>query len=149
MYANDQPRKYSVFSDHYEADIAFEPQSESAQTKRALLAAVLGEANRITTAAGIPLLVVIQPTSRDLTTNLPNHHEAREGQPGYDRRRLDRWTAEICTEDGIDFVNLFDVFEATGSPNDLYFPTPDPHWNEAGQRVAAETVAERIRSLLH
>jgi len=46
------------------------------------------------------------------------------------------------------FINLFDVFEATGAPNELYFPTPDPHWNQAGQRVAAEAVAQHLRQHL-
>ncbi len=144
VYLGDGPRKYSMFSDHYEADIAFEPASESAQTKRALLAAVVEEAARITTAHGVTFLVVIQPTSRDLTTNLPNHHLALEGVHGYDRRRLDQWVQEICEAAEVDFVNLFDVFDATGTPNDLYFPTPDPHWNEAGQLLAAEATAAHL-----
>ena len=148
VYAKDEPRKYSAFSDHYEADIAFDAGSESARTKKALLAAVVGEAARIARVHDVPFLVLIQPTSRDLTTNLPNHHEALADVPGYDRRRLDRWTAEICEEAGIEFINLFDIFEGTGSPNALYFPTPDPHWNEAGQRVAAEAVAERLQTTL-
>jgi hypothetical protein len=79
--------------------------------------------------------------------------DARDHPPdriaGYDRRRLDPWVAAICEEAGIDFVNLFDTFDATGHPNELYFPTPDPHWNEAGQLVAAEAVAERIEASLH
>lgn len=148
VYRDDAPRKYSVFSDHYEADIAFDPKSESARTKRALLAAVLREASRICADEGVPFLVVIQPTSRDLTTNLRNHHEALADVPGYDRRRLDRWAQEICEEAQIDFVNLFEVFEATGSPARLYFPDPDPHWNEAGQDVAARAVAPRLRQAL-
>jgi lysophospholipase L1-like esterase len=148
VYANDAPRKYSMFSDHYEADIAFEPEGESAQTKRALLTAVVEEAAAVAAEHGVTFLVVIQPTSRDLTTNLPNHHRALAGIEGYDRRRLDRWAAEICETAGVDFINLFDVFAATGEPNELYFPTPDPHWNEAGQRVAAEATAARLAPVL-
>lgn len=148
VYESDAPRKYSVFSDHYEGDIAFEPDGKSAQTKRALLAAVVEEAAAIAEEHGVSFLVVIQPTSRDLTTNLPNHHRELAHIEGYDRRRLDRWVAEICEAAGIEFINLFDVFIATGEPNELYFPTPDPHWNEAGQRVAAEVTAVRLaRSL--
>ena len=121
---------------------------ESARTKRALLAAVVREAAAVAQAAAVPFLVVIQPTSRDLTTNLSNHYQALEGEPGYDRRRLDRWAQQICEDTGVDFINLFDVFEATGAPNDLYFPDPDPHWNEAGQRVAAEAAAEWLGKTL-
>ncbi len=148
VYENDEPRRYSMFSDHYEADIAFEPESASAVTKRALLGAVLKQAHESSLERGVPFLVVIQPSSRDLTTNLENHHEALRGTLGYDRRRLDRWMQEICDDAGIDVVNLFDVFEATGDPDSLYFPSPDPHWNEEGQRVAAEAVAERVAPLL-
>jgi lysophospholipase L1-like esterase len=148
IYRAGGPRKYSMFSDHYEGDIAFAPRSESAQTKRRLLAAVLERASRVAKERAIPFLVAIQPTSRDLTTNLPNHHKALAGIPGYDRRRLDAWVVAICEEVGIEFVNLFDAFAATGKPNELYFPTPDPHWNEAGQLVAARAVAERIKPLL-
>lgn len=149
VYQNDEPRKYSVFSDHYEVDIAFEPDGTSARIKRALLGAVVEAAAAIAGRHGVPFMVVIQPTSRDLTTNLPNHHQALAGTAGYDRRRLDRWVSEICESASVDYINLFDVFDATGAPNDLYFPTPDPHWNEAGQRVAAEAVAARLAPALH
>jgi lysophospholipase L1-like esterase len=148
IYRAGEPRKYSMFSDHYEGDIAFAPQSESAQTKRRLFTAVLERASHVAQERATPFLVAIQPTSRDLTTNLPNHYQALAGIPGYDRRRLDAWVVTICEEAGIDFVNLFDVFATTGKPNELYFPTPDPHWNEAGQLVAARAVAERIEPLL-
>ena len=136
-----------MFSDHYEADIAFAPDLDSAQTKRRLLAAVLERASRVAKEREIPFLVAIQPTSRDLTTNLPNHYQTLDGIPEYDRRRLDAWVVAICEEAGIDFVNLFDAFEATGKPNEMYLPTPDPHWNEAGQLVAAEAVAGWILML--
>lgn len=148
VYRTGAPRKYSMFSDHYEADIAFAPERESSRSKRALLKAVLSRASAIAAERSIPFLVVIQPTSRDLTTNLPNHHEALAGVDGYDRRRLDRWVTEICDELGIQAVNLFDTFEATGSPNALYFATPDPHWNEAGQLAAAEAVAPPIANAM-
>ena len=147
VYRAGDARKYSMFSDHYEADIAFAPQLDSAQTKRRLLAAVLERANRVAQEREIPFLVVIQPTSRDLTTNLANHYQVLDGVRGYDRRRLDAWVVAICEEAGIDSVNLFDAFEATGKPNEMYLPTPDPHWNEAGQLVAAEAVAEWILML--
>lgn len=148
VYRAGGPRRYSMFSDHYEADIAFAPDRESARTKRALLAAVLARASQVARERALPFLVVIQPTSRDLTTNLPNHHLALQGIAGYDRRRLDAWVVAICKEAGVDFINLFDVFEATGRPNDLYLPTPDPHWNEAGQRVAAQAAAEWVQQSL-
>jgi len=148
VYRQRASRRYSMFSDHYEADIAFAPHLDSAQAKRRLLAAVLERASGIAKERGIPFLVAIQPTSRDLTTNLTNHYQALDRIAGYDRRRLDAWVAAICEEAGIDFVNLFETFDATGRPNDLYFPTPDPHWNEAGQLVAAEAVAERVEASL-
>ena len=147
VYRAGEGRKYSMFSDHYEADIAFAPDLDSAQTKRRLLAAVLERASRVAKEREIPFLVAIQPTSRDLTTNLPNHYQTLDGIPEYDRRRLDSWVVAICEEAGIDFVNLFDAFEATGKPNEMYLPTPDPHWNEAGQLVAAEAVAGWILML--
>ncbi len=148
VYRARAPRKYSMFSDHYEADVAFAPERESSRTKRALLAAVLTRAKEVAAERSVPFLVVIQPASRDLTTNLPNHHEALAGVEGYDRRRLDRWVAEICDEAGIEAINLFDVFEATGDPNSLYFATPDPHWNEAGQLAAAEALAPLVEEAL-
>lgn len=148
VYSEDSARRYSMFSDHYESDIAFAPELESAQTKRKLLAAVLQRASRFAEAQGVPFVVVIQPNSRDLTTNLPNHYQALEGSAGYDRRRLNRWVVEICEESKIDFIDLFDTFEGSGNPEALYFPTPDPHWNEAGQLVAAEAVADWIDASL-
>lgn len=148
VYRARAPRQYSMFSDHYEADIAFAPDLESSRTKRKLLAAILERASRVAAAHALPFVVVIQPASRDLTTNLANHYQALADVPGYDRRRLDRWVAEICSELGIESINLFDRFESEGNPNELYFPTPDPHWNEAGERVAGQAVAEWLDASL-
>ena len=40
-------------------------------------------------------------------------------------------------------INLYDTF-SHNAPETLYFGDRDNHWNDAGQRLAAETVAPRV-----
>ena len=41
------------------------------------------------------------------------------------------------------YVSLFDAF-SNNDPDSLYFDGGDDHWNAAGQRLAAEIVAEHL-----
>jgi hypothetical protein len=130
--------------DYYDIDVAVAPESESARAKLSLLGAILREAKDTADAAGVALLVAIEPSRVDLTTlDSVNHESLRQAYPSYDRRRLTRSIEELCRSEAIDVINLYDAF-SQNSPETLYFKGADNHWNDAGQRLAAETIAPRV-----
>jgi SGNH hydrolase-like domain, acetyltransferase AlgX len=134
--------------DHYDIDIAVNPDSESSQKKIALMRAILREARQVTRANGVELMVVIQPSVVDLTQNLDYlDYSYLDGFPQYRRDRLSSILEEICLLEGISYVNLFSAF-LENNPEELFFHSQDNHWNEAGQDLAARRTASHIKEKL-
>jgi hypothetical protein len=134
--------------DHYDIDIAVNPDSESSQTKVALMRAILREARRVTVANDVKLLVVIQPSVVDLTRNLDYlDYSYLEPYPNYRRDRLTSIVEDICALEDIPYVNLFSAF-SENNPEGLFFRSQDNHWNDAGQDLAAQRTASYIKENL-
>ncbi len=142
-YADPARGAFSTFADHYDFDLALQPDTRSARLKLALMRAVLAEARAEAARNGVALLLMIEPSSRDLTTNLsPNYTDF--GQfPAYRPENLSAAVAGIGESLHIDAVNLFPVYQAS-RPERLYFSDGDNHWNDAGQALAAEVVARHL-----
>ena len=145
VYQQRQPRKFSHFADHYDLDIAINPESESARVKIKLMEAVLKELKALSLSKNIDLVVVIQPSVIDLTENFKFSFKHLEKYNGYKRSNLTDAVETVCRTSGIQFVNLFNAFW-TNSPEDLYFNGGDPHWNNLGQKIAARETASYIVS---
>jgi hypothetical protein len=137
---------FSSFADHYDFDLALDPGAASSQLKLRLMHSLLANAQDLARRKGVVLLLVVQPSSRDLTRNLtPNFtHFARF--PGYRQTNLSSAAAGIASALGLECVNLFEVF-ADNEPAKLYFTDGDNHWNDAGQALAAAEVARWILRL--
>ncbi len=136
----------TITSDHYDIDIALDPKSESATTKVAIMESVLVEAHRVAQSKRLQLLVLIQPSWIDITTNdddLDYRYLAKYSS--YDRERLTSIVEDICMRWGIHNINLFKTFSENDA-NKLYFQKNNNHWNDAGQDLAAREVARYIRS---
>jgi hypothetical protein len=144
VYANGEPRSFSWMADNYEADIALTPDAASAQTKMALMAAILRRAGELAREASVRLVVLIQPASRDITENLPNHHAELSRYPEYDPRRMTSFLVDACNAAGVEYVDLYPVYTGVDDPGALYFRIDDNHWTEAGQRLAAEVTAAAL-----
>ena len=114
------------------------PEAPATIAARELMEGVLGEIVRLVEAQGAHLVVTIQPSDSDAVPSLARDLAAQF--PAYDPEAKSRWLAEICTRLGIDHYTLFDDFSGGASPESLFFPD-NRHWNDAGQRVAAEAVA--------
>ena len=63
----------------------------------------------------------------------------------YDLRHPNRQLQAIAARHDITLIDLTPTFEATATRQTLYFR--DSHWNEAGHRLAAETVAGALSRL--
>jgi lysophospholipase L1-like esterase len=138
------PGSAFVRGDHYDIDVAVDPERESSRTKLALFRAIIAEARRATERANVPLLVVVQPSRVDLTTaDSFNHEVLSKAYASYDRTRLTSLIADVCREEMVDVIDLYDVF-SRNEPATLYFADDDSHWNDAGQALAAELVTPRV-----
>jgi hypothetical protein len=140
VYKQGMPRSFSHFADHYDFDVALYPDSESAVTKVKLLDRLLKTAKATADKKGVTLVVLIQPSSRDLTRNLILSYTDFERFPEYRRDRLTSIVDEICARHGIHRINLYPVF-LNNDPQSLYFSAEDDHWNAAGQDLAARVTA--------
>lgn len=134
-------RVTNLFRDHYDADLAAWPRSDSARYKRRLLAEVLAEAGRRAAARSVPLLLVAIPAGSDIS---PNHPHRVDGArfPEYRPQALTDAIEEIAAGAGLPLVNLFGPFHEHRD-RVLFYPI-DGHWNAAAQALAARLVAERI-----
>ncbi len=144
VYRSGYAKRHSHFADHYDIDLSLHPTSESARAKVALMAAILKEAAAAAAGKGVAFVVLIQPSSRDMTTHLrPNYEDFRE----YGQYRQDFLTGtidEICDRLRIHRINLFPVF-AENDPEALFFGTNNDHWNDKGQDLAARVTAQYLR----
>jgi len=143
IYKQGKRREVSHFADHYDADIALRSDSESALTKIALMEQVLVQAKAIADEKNVKFVVLIQPSSIDLTTNLAINYEVLQQRPGYQRERLTAIVDDICARHDIPRINLYPVFQGN-QPGSLYFLKDDDHWNDAGQKLAAKVAADFI-----
>jgi lysophospholipase L1-like esterase len=138
--ARGSGRVTNLFLDHYDADVALQPDSEAARYKRALMGGVLAAMREEAARAGVPLLLLAIPDFRDLCTDCAHRDEARS-YPDYRPSALTDGLDEIARAEGIPILDLFGPFQ--GRAAELYH-TRDGHWNEAGQALAARLTAERI-----
>jgi hypothetical protein len=76
-----------------------------------------------------------------------NYTILRDLSPSYDRRNLSSTIEQVLDELGVWYISLFDRMLAVGT-SDHYFMVDDNHWNDLGQALAAETVAEAIQTRL-
>lgn len=128
--------------DQYDADISLGTDAEAADYKKRLMEEVLKQIKGTAAARGVPVVLVFIPAVIDLTDEFAID---RASYPSYDPAALTRALAEIADRNRIPHVNLFDLFRAS-DPAALYFKFPDSHWNERGQRLAAQATGDLIVS---
>ncbi len=144
VYRDRKPRRFSVLADHYDLDVATDMRSESAREKIALIDRVLRQARDFAASKDIGFVVLIQPSSLDLTENLsPNHNDLAKFS-GYRRNNISSAVDKICEGAGIGRINLFDIF-MRNDPKTLYFKKANTHWSPRGQALAAEATADYLQ----
>jgi len=146
VYKESQPREFSHFADHYDIDVAVDPDAESSKTKIGLMEAVLRRSKIISASKGVEFLVVIQPSLLDLTRHdtVLNYEYLQKKSSKYRRTNLTDAVENICLRNNIHFVNLFDVF-MRNNPDTLFSLDKD-HWDDQGQDIAAKETASFITS---
>ncbi len=147
IYKNRQPPAYSIFADHYDYDVALFPNYEQSVAKIQLMDRILGQVRDLAGSRQIPLVVLVQPSKREMTTEAsPNFQDFSHLPTDYKPRNLTGIVETICRQNRISFVNLFDVFK-NNNPASLHLKGDDDHWNEAGQDLAADHVAKYLKGV--
>lgn len=132
----------SPFTSTYDADIALQPDSDSARYKVALMEQVLRQLAATTRLAATPLVLMILPSPLDACDDY-DYLVNTARYPNYDRTRLTALVEGIAVRAGIPYLNLWSAFRAEDA-NRYYFHGGDDHWNDAGQARAAALMAEWI-----
>jgi hypothetical protein len=144
VFRDSAPRVFSHFADHYDVDLALDPDAESSGVKKRLMEGVLRRTQAVVKTKDVRLLVLIQPSIVDLTRRDGLlDYGFLEGVPGYAPTNLSDQVQRSCRALGIEFVNLFALF-AENDPETLFFVGGDNHWNDHGQDLAAQSVAAVI-----
>jgi hypothetical protein len=138
-YRADDVARADVFEDHYDADLALDPDGEAAREKRRLLRGVLA---RLTESAGaVPVLVLAIPAALDVAPGLGGLAIPSQRWPDYDPRRLSHSVVEAARAVGLPVLDLWEAFEPEAPA--LFYPR-NRHWNARGQALAASVVATRL-----
>jgi lysophospholipase L1-like esterase len=130
--------------DHYSADLSADPSLPSSRYKVTLMRLVLERIAARLQAAKVPFLLIVIPHPMDVAEQY-EYSEIDAGRfPTYDRRNLVAPLESWARTSSVPLVSVFDTFTTHGDVRGLYLRGGDDHWNSAGQKVAAEAVAQRI-----
>ena len=146
VYAEGGPRKFSHFDDHYDIDIAADPDSQSSRVKITLMKTILVAAQEFCTANNIIFMVIVQPSIFDLTLNdnYGGYTDLANRYKTYKPENLTDPLKEVCKNHNMNCIHLIDDYKKN-NPDTLYMH--DGHWNTKGQKIAAEETAKVITRL--
>lgn len=128
--------------DYYSADVSLTPRGESARYKIALMRAVMRRIRDVAQQNGTPLAFLFIPHPSDVTDHYDSWLIDRKRFPDYDGRNQIAPLEETARTLRVPFVSLYDIYRQHDA-NALYFHDDD-HWNAAGQRIAAEVMADYL-----
>ena len=135
----------NLFMDHYDADVSLQPEAESARYKIRVMEGVMAEMKRTARRFDVPLLVMIVPSPIDVCNDYDSAQIDTKRYPDYRPATLTDAFRQLAASHSIPHVDLFDPFSKRDA-NELYFRGGNNHWNDEGQRVAAEIVGAYVTS---
>jgi lysophospholipase L1-like esterase len=141
------PTVSNTHIDHFSADVALKPNSESARYKVRLMAALLARIGEVARANGVTLALLFIPHPSSVAIGYDWPAIDRADYPDYAPRNLTAPLASAARALGLPYLDLFDVYRRADA-NALYFRGGDDHWNAAGQRLAAEHMARVVAPML-
>ncbi len=136
-----------LFHDHYDADIALLPNSESARYKMAMMDVLLRDIALKVKQQNTQFATIFIPSPHDAAINYDEAMlvpaEYRAYRPSYYTDNL----TKIAKKHRIPYLNLMPVFKEN-SPTELYHSGGNDHWNARGQALAAKHAALFLRETL-
>jgi len=144
-YEKSEARITSHFADHYDIDVATDPDGDAAKTKIMLMSKVLEQAKLAASKREVQLIVMVQPAVFDISVN--NSVMAQKDlkrYEGYQYRNLTDPIKDICASLELNCVHLIDEF-LKNKPETLYLKE-DNHWSNKGQELSARITSKYITS---
>jgi len=135
----------NIFCGHYDADVALTPEVASARYKIALAEALLPRIQQVVEARRASFVLLIIPSPIDVCDRYEVTVD-RAKFPAYAPSHLTDAFEGIARRHGMRYLNLYTPFRAVDACS-LYFRHADDHWNDEGQRLAAELMARLLRSM--
>jgi len=129
-----------LLEEHYDADVALRPESDSARYKIGLMELVLREMGAVTERAGVPMVLLIIPSPIDVCDDWDQGRIDRAAFPRYRQTNIADVLVGIAERGGLAYVNLFPSYREHGA-SELYLRHGNDHWNDAGQDLAARLTA--------
>jgi len=129
--------------DVYNADIALLPNTEPVRFKIRLMEAVLRHIDAIATRRRVPLVFMFIPYPGDVAQHYDDFKVDPERFPDYRPENITDTLKGIAERDGLTYLNLWDTFRPLDAEQ-LFIHGGDDHWNEAGQHIGAEALADFI-----
>ena len=146
-YKNGSQMATSHFADHYDIDIATNPNGEAAKTKVLLMRKVLEKVKIAAAEKKVQLVIVIQPSVSDVLVE--NTILARKDLMKYEEYNYKNLTSpikSICSSLELHCVHLIDEFVKTESQH--LYRKDDNHWSDKGQKLSAKMTSEYISTYL-
>lgn len=109
----------------------------------ALMRAVVRRIRDVAARSGVPLAFLFIPYPFDVIGHYDEWRIDRKRFPDYNGRNQIAPLEDMARALGVPFVSLYDVYRAHDASS-LYFRGGDDHWNAAGQRMAAEMMADYL-----
>jgi hypothetical protein len=134
----------NLFRDSYDGDISTNADPDAALYKKRLMEQVVLRIRQTVGARGVPLVLLVIPCSIDVCPAGELSVDKNIFKQ-YDPAALTDAVEGIAVAHGIKYVNLYDAFRAN-DPCSLQFKYPNGHWNERGQRLAADLMSRLIIS---
>jgi hypothetical protein len=132
----------NIRSDHYDADVATEPNSPSALYKLRLMDRLLAALTELLGSRDVPMLLLVVPSPIDVCDGY-DWQVDRARYPDYDRRLLSTAIEQTAKKLKVPVLNLFDAYRGQRC-NDMYFHHGNNHWTAQGQALAADLASEEI-----
>lgn len=129
--------------DAYNADIALLPNSEPVRFKIRLMEAVLRHIDAIAKRRHVPLVLMFIPYPGDVAEHYYNFKVDPVRFPDYRPENITDTLKGIAERNGLTYLNLWDTFRPLDAET-LFIHGGDDHWNEAGQHLGAEALADFI-----
>ncbi|WP_372366440.1 hypothetical protein [Candidatus Uabimicrobium sp. HlEnr_7] len=143
LYLQKKPRKVLHINDYYDIDIALNPKQASAILKIKLLEKILYRAQNFCHNRNSKFLVIILPSVIDLTKNGRwSYADLKKVSPTYKSNNISQAIENVCKNIKIPYINFFKAM-SKNNPSTLFF-IRDGHWNNAGQKLAAEQTKSYI-----
>jgi lysophospholipase L1-like esterase len=134
----------NLFDDHYDADIALQPDAASSRYKIKLMEQVILRIKQSLDSRRVPFVLLIIPQVIDASPNFEIQVDA-ETYKQYDRAALTNAIREIAARNRITYLNLYDDFRSADATK-FYLRYPESHWNADGQSFAAALTSRLIVS---